>query len=396
MYDFLLEMLSTLFRHGFSVSSAVAIIFLLLRQRRIKKRLSRFFPWIFDGDNEVKAYMGNQLIIMKNQEIMMEHMGVEPCQNGSMTRLNEPDQKNLKTLSILLQPATVRGNQEVNMKTIVIDAGHGGKDPGAIGTTGAYEKDFALTMALKLEARLMGSEVTAILTRKTDTYLELSYRAKIANDIRADCFISIHANSSTTQASGTETLYTRADSQKFAELLNKYMVGATGLRDRGAKIQNKAVTRETKMPAALLEVGFINHPGDEIKLLDNDFQNKVIESLAKAIFEYFGVKDRPSKSEVIDHPYPVMDVVVHAHEPQSYIGYNVKSLTWIPSRPVGELLGATIDYKNKKVTINGNPVETLLINGMGYVKSRDLDAQLGAKVFWDKANPKRVDIYKGE
>ncbi|MNI79359.1 hypothetical protein D3C73_1358110 [compost metagenome] len=90
-----------------------------------------------------------------------------------------------------------------------------------------------------------------------------------------------------------------------------------------------------------------------------------------------------------------MDVLVHAHEDQSFIGYNIKNLTWIPSRPVGELLGAEIGYKKGKVLINGTAVDTQLVNGLGYVKARDLTEQLGARVFWDKANPKQVEIYKG-
>jgi N-acetylmuramoyl-L-alanine amidase len=397
MYDFLISLLETIFRHGWSLSSAGAIVFLLLKQRKIKKRLKKYFPWMFAEENDVRAYATNQLIILENQKRIMITLGVEPCANGLITKSNEVEAKNLNLLSGLLQAVTrlVNRLRRNKMKTIVIDAGHGGKDPGAVGTTGACEKDFALTMALKLEARLLGSEVTAILTRKTDTYLELSQRAKIANDLKVDGFISIHANSSTSQASGTETLYTRPDSQKFAEILNKHMVNATGLKDRGVKYKNLAVTRETKMPASLLEVGFINHPGDEIKLLDTTFQDKVVEALAKAIFEYFGAADRPSKNEVIDHPYPVMNVLVHAHEDQSFTGYNIKNLTWIPSRPVGELLGAEIGYKKGKVLINGTAVETQLVNGLGYVKARDLTDQLGARVFWDKSNPKQVEIFKG-
>ncbi|MNP12123.1 N-acetylmuramoyl-L-alanine amidase LytC precursor [compost metagenome] len=280
------------------------------------------------------------------------------------------------------------------MKTIVIDAGHGGKDSGAKGTTGTLEKNFALTMAKKLADRLKGSEVTAVLTRQNDTFIELDFRAKIANSLKADAFISIHANSTGTQgsASGTETFYTRTDSKKLAEVLHKHMAQATGLKDRGVKVGNLAVTRETKMPAALLEVGFINHPSDEIKLFDPAFQDKVVESLAKAIFEYFNVKDRPAQDDV---EYPAMEITVRAHEDQTFTGYNIKNTTWIPSRPIGELLGASVGYVKGKVTINGSPLETKLINGLGYVTARDFAAVLGARIFWDKAEPYKVDIYKG-
>ncbi|MNW57709.1 N-acetylmuramoyl-L-alanine amidase LytC precursor [compost metagenome] len=232
------------------------------------------------------------------------------------------------------------------------------------------------------------------MTRQNDTFIELDFRAKIANSLKADVFISIHANSTGTQgsASGTETFYTRPDSKAFAEILHKHMVSATGLSNRGVKFGNLAVTRETTMPAALLEVGFINHPSDEIKLFDPAFQDKVIEALANAILEYFGAKDRPTQDDV---DYPEMEITVRAHEDQTFTGYNIKNTTWVPSRPVGELLGASIGYAKGKVTINGKAVETKLINGLGYVTARDLTSIIGARIFWDKAEPHKVDIYKG-
>lgn len=346
---------------------------------------------MFEGDSEVKAYTGNQLIIMENQRQIMIALGVKPCADGSMTKSNVVDQRNLNMLSNLLQPATDR--EEVkHMKIVVFDACHGGKDPGALGTTGTREKDFGLMMALKLEKRLTGSEITPILTRKNDTFLELDFRAKVANELKADAFISIHANSSTSNASGTETWYTRVGCQDFTEIIHKHLATATGLKDRGVRLGNLAVTRETKMPACLLEVGFINNREDESKLFDPSFQDKVVDAIAKALFEYFKIKDRPEQKDV---PYPDMEVTVRAHEDQTFIGYNIKNTTWIPSRPIGELYGAQVGYSNKKVTINGTPLETQLINGLGYVTARDFSNVLGAKIFWDKSNPNRVDIYKG-
>lgn len=394
MYDFLMDALSTLFKHGWSLSSAGAIIFLLLKQRKIKKRLSKYLPWIFDDEHDVKAYMGNQLIILENQRRIMISLGVEPCADGNLTRSDVAAVMNSSMLSKLLQPVTARVKRlrRTKMKTVVIDAGHGGKDPGALGTTGTHENDFALTMAKKLANRLAGSEVTGVLTRQHDVFLELSTRANIANNLKADAFISIHANSSSSGASGTETWYTRPGSKNLADVLHKYMAAATGLKDRGVKVGNLAVTRETKMPAALLEVGFINHPMDEIKMFDPAFQDKVIEALAKAIFEYLEVKDRPAQDEV---DYPEMEITVRAHEDQTFTGYNIKNITWIPSRPICELLGVSVDFKKGKVIINGTALETKMINGLGYVTARDLTTSIGAKVFWDKAQPTKVDIYKG-
>lgn len=394
MYDFLISLLETIFRHGWSLSSAGAIVFLLLKQRKIKKRLQKYFPWMFSEENDVRAYATNQLLILENQRRIMISLGVEPC--GPTMKLSEAEAKNCSKLSKLLQPVTARVKRlrRNKMKTIVIDAGHGGKDSGAKGTTGTLEKNFALTMAKKLSDRLKGSEVTAVLTRQNDTFIELSDRAQIANKLKSDAFLSIHANAAPLagQASGTETFYTRPDSKELAEIIHKHMSAATGLYDRGVKVGKLAVTRETTMPAALLEVGFINHPSDEMKLFDPAFQDKVIEALAQAIFEYFNVKDRQTQDEV---DYPAMEITVRAHEDQTFTGYNIKNTTWVPSRPVGELLGASIGYAKGKVTINGKAVETKIINGLGYVTARDFAAVLGARIFWDKAEPHKVDIYKG-
>ncbi len=88
-----------------------------------------------------------------------------------------------------------------------------------------------------------------------------------------------------------------------------------------------------------------------------------------------------------------MTVTVHTDPVGRYIGYNIKNTTWIPSRPIGEQLGGRIGYKDGKVTINGESVETHNIEGIGYVTARDLTKLLGARIFWDKKEPHKVDIF---
>ncbi len=147
-------------------------------------------------------------------------------------------------------------------KLVVLDAGHGAKDSGAVGVTGKYEKKFNLDIVLKT-AELLKKEnkIDFVLTRSDDTFLELKERAAIANNLKADLFISVHANSSgSSSASGTETYYQREASKELAKVMHKYLVQATGLTDRGVRYGNFHVIRETKMPAVLLEVGyFLRH-----------------------------------------------------------------------------------------------------------------------------------------
>ncbi|GAB6930034.1 hypothetical protein JCM10914A_40170 [Paenibacillus sp. JCM 10914] len=176
-------------------------------------------------------------------------------------------------------------------KLVVIDAGHGAHDPGAIGVTQKREKDFNLAMALKVE-KLLAKEpnIEVVLTRSNDTFLELKDRAKIANDLKADIFISIHANSGPSSASGTETYYYDDASKALANALHKEIVNAMGLRDRGVKYGNFHVIRETKMVGALLEVGFLSNKTDESKLFDPATQDRVAQAIVRGIKNYLNVK----------------------------------------------------------------------------------------------------------
>lgn len=177
-------------------------------------------------------------------------------------------------------------------KLVVLDAGHGAKDSGAVGATGKYEKNFNLAIVLKTAELLKKeSNIDVVLTRSDDTFLELKERAAIANNLNADLFISVHANSSaSSSASGTETYYQREASKALANVMHKYLVQATGLSDRGVRYGNFHVIRETKMPAVLLEVGYLSNKKDEALLFTDALQNKVAASIVSGIKEYLGIK----------------------------------------------------------------------------------------------------------
>lgn len=175
-------------------------------------------------------------------------------------------------------------------RLVVIDAGHGGKDPGAPSITGGREKDFNLAIALRVNELLQQeTEIITVLTRSDDTYPTLDERVQIANDLQADIFISIHANSGSTTATGTETLYTRDVSIPLADTVHKYMIEATGLNDRKVKHQNLKVTRETTMPAILLEAGFLSNPQDDAVLKDPAVQDRIAAGIVAGIKEYLGL-----------------------------------------------------------------------------------------------------------
>ncbi|QGG56175.1 AMIN domain-containing protein [Paenibacillus sp. B01] len=171
---------------------------------------------------------------------------------------------------------------------VVIDAGHGAHDPGAIGISGKTEKAYNLAIALKVNELLKKeARIEPILTRSDDTFIALEERAAIANRLKADVFISIHANAlKGSSASGTETFYNRADSKTLADIIQKHLLGATGLPDRKVQTAGFVVIKQTTMPAVLTESGFLTNAKDEAILFDEKKQNEIAQALVAGIKEY--------------------------------------------------------------------------------------------------------------
>lgn len=176
-------------------------------------------------------------------------------------------------------------------KLIVIDAGHGGKDPGAISKiNGLKEKDLVLPIALKMKQRLEALGFRVYLTRDYDTYIGLYSRADIANSLKADAFVSLHANSAVQEAQGVEMLYApdQRDSLSLAKRLQQALLQATGARDRGIVPRaNLAVLKRTEMPAVLAEIGFLSNPSEVSRLATSEYRQRIVEGLTQGIANYF-------------------------------------------------------------------------------------------------------------
>ncbi len=181
-------------------------------------------------------------------------------------------------------------------KTIVIDAGHGGKDPGALSILGFKEKDINLSIALKLENALKQKGYNVIMTRSTDTYIDLYERPKIANNVKADLFISIHCNSTLLNSvnglellycPATESSYKTVDQYPFAKSIHDSIVSSTGINSRGIKKRSDLVVlRLTNMPAVLIETAFLTNPDDAQKLIQDSFQQKVVQGIVNGVEQY--------------------------------------------------------------------------------------------------------------
>jgi N-acetylmuramoyl-L-alanine amidase len=172
---------------------------------------------------------------------------------------------------------------------ICVDAGHGGRDPGAIGPTGLHEADVTLKMAGWLTEALTKRGHRVVLTRTGREGVSLRERARIANAAGVDVFVSLHCNSFKRQsAHGSETYHYPGPGpgSRLAYRLQKELVRTGGRSDRGVKAARFAVLRRTLMPAALVELAFISNRAEEGLLSDEGWLVAVADGLAAGIHSW--------------------------------------------------------------------------------------------------------------
>lgn len=173
-------------------------------------------------------------------------------------------------------------------KTVVIDPGHGGKDPGAISYLGYHEKEVNLKLAQKIAWILKKHDVNVIMTRNNDTFIELNERAEIANRAAADLFVSIHHNSNRSRAHHGFTVYiapNASEASRRAGRLIERALGTTGLASNGLRTNDYRVLVRTDGPAVLIECGYLSNPSEAALLYDGHFQDRLASAIAQAILE---------------------------------------------------------------------------------------------------------------
>jgi N-acetylmuramoyl-L-alanine amidase len=170
----------------------------------------------------------------------------------------------------------------------MIDPGHGGKDPGAVGLGGLQEKDVILPISLQVAALLEQQGVQAVLTRSDDRFISLPGRVQMARRSQANLFVSIHANAvggRRSHVSGFE-VYHYSRGLRLAQTIHNSVMQSISMRDRGVRRARFYVLRNNSIPAALVEVGFVTGTEDAPRLASPAFQRQMAEAIARGILQY--------------------------------------------------------------------------------------------------------------
>ena len=176
--------------------------------------------------------------------------------------------------------------------TVVVDAGHGGSERGAIGCLGTEEKEVNLKIAQELSKKLQKAGFNVIMTRDCDGYVPLEERTKIAKEADADIFVSIHLNSipdipmEIYKNRGTSVYYFNNNSKKLAETVEKSVTSHLKTRKDGVKTASFAVIRPTDYVGILVEVAYMTNPLDSVLYTSKRFPAKAADGIAKGIIEY--------------------------------------------------------------------------------------------------------------
>ncbi|MBW4545877.1 MAG: N-acetylmuramoyl-L-alanine amidase [Symplocastrum torsivum CPER-KK1] len=238
-------------------------------------------------------------------------------QPGAGTQIGELNQLNDELLALQLQPSRgsdssqvigaipvpaperttppVRATPPASMPrvpnsrmVVMIDPGHGGKDPGTIGIGGVQEKNVILPISQEVAAILEQQGVQAVLTRTSDYFVSLEGRVQMADRANANLFVSIHANAismSRPDVNGLETYY-YSSGQRLAQTIHNSILQSVDVSDRRVRQARFYVLRKSSMPSVLVEVGFLTGRDDSAKLANPNYRSQVAQAIARGILQY--------------------------------------------------------------------------------------------------------------
>ena len=183
---------------------------------------------------------------------------------------------------------------------VVIDAGHGGFDRGGIPRQRIAEKDMTLDVALRLRSILQKAGYRVVMTRDSDVFVTLGNRIGLANSYRDAIFICIHFNSATRAgANGIETYFYGRDSYALASAIHYNLVGNTSTPNRGVRRRGYYVLRKARVPAVLVECGFLTNPAEGRNALSSGYRQSLADNIARGIRNRSAVASRSSSGQLV-------------------------------------------------------------------------------------------------
>ncbi len=187
--------------------------------------------------------------------------------------------------------------------TVVIDAGHGGHDRGGVPGQRIPEKEMALEVAQRLKKVLAAEGYRVVMTRENDVFVSLGTRVGIANSYRNAIFLCIHFNSARrTGADGIETYFYGRDSLPLASAVHHFVAGGAPSPNRGIRRRGFYVLRKARVPAVLVECGFLTNPTEAAYISKSSYRQKLAEEIAAGIRERSNVRSSTSSTAVATIP----------------------------------------------------------------------------------------------
>ena len=183
-------------------------------------------------------------------------------------------------------PKAVTKNTSKTFSTVVVDAGHGGKDNGAYRRFGGAEKIATLDVARRLERKLRESQLKTVMTRSSDVFISLDQRVSIENAQKNSIFVSIHFNDSRRRGiHGFETYYHSANAAELANRIQGKLMTIPRSANRGVHFANFRVLRLAAYPAVLVECGFLSNRREGGEARDSEYRELLADKIAEAIVE---------------------------------------------------------------------------------------------------------------